>query len=198
MKKLLMLATVVCAIALAGMAYAQAEPGDLGVFFSATPTTGADAVRNGTVAFAPFNMYVISFDVGSEAFEFGLQLPAGLIVSGGRSTCPTCTDFGAGDDNWIVGTGGVCWGAAAGPTVLATYAGALFLAPPANDATICLIGAVPSSFPNGLPGYLVCDAPGLLRNYGAAYEGCAIINRVALPEPVPADATSFGALKAAY
>jgi hypothetical protein len=119
-------------------------------------------------------------------------------VSGGRSIPPGCSDFGAGDDNWIVGTGGACLGEGTASSWLVKYAGLLFLSAVGNDLTLCMGGASPSSFPNGAPGYLVCQAPGLLRNYGSAYEGCAIINRSTLPEPVADDASSFGALKAAY
>lgn len=199
MKKLMVLATVVSVLALAGLAHAQAQPGDLGVFFTQAPTTGADAVKNGVVPYAPAgDVYVVQFGLGVEAYEFSLTLPAGALVSGGRTMPAGCTDFGAGDDNWIVGTGGACLGEGAASQWLVKYTGLLFLSAVANDATICLNGATPSSFPNGKPGYLRCAAAGELYNYGAAYEGCAIINRVALPEPVADEASSFGALKAAY
>lgn len=201
MKKLLILAIAVSALAFAGMAYAQPQPGDLGIFFTPTPTTGTDAVRNGVTAFVPFNVYVLTYSVpgGMEAYEFAVTVPAGAIFTGNpaRLLPVGSTDFGVGDDNFIVGTGGICQGAS-GWFALVTYQGMMFLAPPANDLTLCLAGATPSSFANGRPGYLVCDSPGNLQNLGSAYAGCAIINRAALPEPVPADATSFGALKAAY
>jgi hypothetical protein len=199
MKKLLFLVTAVSVLALAGMAHAQADPGDLGIFFTATPTTGADAVRNGVVPFAPVgDLYVVQFGLGVEAYEFSLSIPATALVSTGRTMPPGCTDFGAGDDNWIVGTGGACLGEGAAAQWLVKYGGVLFLSAPGNDVTMCLGGASPSSFANNAPGYLVCAAPGLLRNYGSAYAGCAIINRQTLPEPVANEATSFGALKAAY
>jgi len=199
MKKLLFLVTAVSVLALAGMAHAQADPGDLGIFFTATPTTGADAVRDGVAAFAPFNVYVVTFDVpaGMEAYEFAIQMPAGAVVSAGRVLPAGATDFGPGDDNFIVGTGGLCHGQT-GPFALVTYNGVLFLAAVANDVTLCLVGSSPTSFPNGAPGYLACDSPGDLRNFGSAYAGCAIINHLTLPIPVPNEATSFGALKAAY
>lgn len=199
MKKLLTLATALSVLALAGIAYGQADPGDLGVFFTATPTSGANAVASAPAAFVPVgDAYVVQFGVGVEAYEFSLTLPAGILVSGGRSAPAGCTDFGAGDDNWIVGTGGACLGDGLATQWLVKYAGLLFLATPGTDLTICLGGANPSSFANGRPGYLVCQAPGVLRNYGAAYEGCAIINRTNLPEPVPAQTQSWGALKADF
>jgi hypothetical protein len=199
MKKLLFLATAVSCLALAGMAHAQADAGDLGIFFTATPTTGADAVKNGVIAFAPAgDVYVVQFGLGVEAYEFSVTLPVGALVSGCRTMPQGCTDFGAGDDNWIVGTGGACLGEGAASQWLVKYGSLLFLSAVANDVTLCLGGASPSSFPNGRPGYLRCAAAGDLRNYGSAYEGCAIINRSTLPEPVADDASSFGALKAAY
>lgn len=200
MKKLMVLATVVSVMALAGLAHAQAQPGDLGVFFTQAPTTGADAVKNGVVPYAPAgDVYVVQFGIGVEAYEFTLTLPAGALVSGGRLMPAGCTDFGAGDDNWIVGTGGACLGEGAASQWLVKYASLLFLSAPGNDATICLSAANPTSFPSSPgPGYLRCAAAGELHNYGAAYEGCAIINRTNLPEPVADEASSFGALKAAY
>lgn len=150
------------------------EPGDVGVFFDAE---GMSYVRPGTVPFVPFDLFVVAFAPpgGMEAYEFALTLPAGAIVSQGRLLPPGATDFGAGDDNWIVGTGGICQGLA-DTVVLVTYRGLLFLAAPSNDATICLQAAQPSSFPNQLPGYLVCNSPGDLRTFAAAYAGCAILN----------------------
>lgn len=197
-KHKLLMATAIL-LATAGAAYGQAQPGDLGVFFTATPTTGADIVEHDVVVFAPVaDIFVVSFDVpgGMEAYEFSLQLPVGLLVTGGRILPAGATDYGAGDDNWIVGLGGACVGAS-GTFVLVRYAEPLFLAPPGNDLPICLGPAFPNNLVHS-PDYLVCDAPGDIRIFGAAYPGCAVINPTNLPEPLPALDRSFGALKAAY
>ena len=155
------------------------NPGDLGVFFDAT---GTQPVRNGVVAFAPFNFYVIAFDVpgGLAEYELSVQLPAGLIIAGGRQLPPGATDSGAGDDNWIVATAGACLDAA-GAFALVSYPTALFLSAPGVDVTLCLAGASPSRFPGNAPGYLACAPVGGLHPFGAAYVGCAIINRSTQP-----------------
>jgi hypothetical protein len=149
-------------------------PGDVGVFFDAQ---GMTYQRPGTVSFVPFDVFVVAFAPpgGMEAYEFSLTMPAGAIVSQGRVLPLGATDFGAGDDNWIVGTGGICQGLTPA-AVLVTYRGMLFLAAVPNDLTLCLSGSQPSSFPSGAPGYLVCNAPGQLQQFASAYPGCAVIN----------------------
>jgi hypothetical protein len=191
---------VAAAVVSAGSTFAeQPEPGDLGVFFTPHPTSGAGAVLNGIEAFEPFDVYVVSFNVpqGMEAYEFGLPLPPAGFVTGSRLLPAGSTDFGVGEDNWIVGTGRVCQGQF-GAFTLVTYAAVLFLAPPGNDVWFCLEGASPSSFPYSWPGYLACNSPGEFRYFGAAYEGCATINQLNIPIPISGATTSVGTLKAAY
>jgi hypothetical protein len=193
----LLIATVVTS---ASLAFAeQADPGDMGVFFTSNPISGAQAVLNDVGAFELFDVYVVSFDVpkGMEAYEFELPVPGPGIVTGGRLLPAGATDFGAGEDNWIVGTGGVCQGQV-GPFTLVTYAAILFLAAPGNDVLFCLEGANPSSFPNGAPGYLACNSPGELHNFGAAYWGCATVNPLNIPQPIRGAKESFGGLKALF
>ena len=175
------------------------DPGDLGVFFDAEATVTA---IDGVVAFESFDVYVVSFDVpgGMEAYEFQLlpQFPSGLVVSGGRVLPPGATDFGQGEDNWIVGTGGLCHGQN-GLFVLVAYHGILFLSNPGVGWPFCLAGAEPTSFPNGGgPGYLVCSSPGVLRNFGFAYRGCAEVNPCPLCGAIPDAVSSFGGLKARF
>lgn len=176
------------------------DSGTLGIFFAEAPSSVYDKLIFGVVAFLPFDMWVLTYNVigGMEAYEFSLQLPAGSLVSGGRILPEGATDFGTGADNFIVGTGGICRGATGWFTAV-KYAGVLFLSAVGNDIPICLAGAQPSSFPNSRPGYLVCSSPGDLRNFGAAYIGCAVINCQDIYAcVVPTDEKSFGALKAGY
>jgi hypothetical protein len=199
MKKLLTLAiAAISVLAITAPAFAVGTPqaGDLGVFFD---PAGTQTGRTGVVPFVGFNLYVVAFDVpgGMEAYEFTIQMPAGAIVSAGRVLPAGATDFGPGDDNWIVGTGGICRGQT-GAFALATYNGVLFLSGPvANDVPVCLVGSSPSSFPNGAPGYLACNSPGDLRNFGAAYTGCTLINPLT-EGPIANEATSWGSVKANF
>lgn len=198
MKKLLTLAIAaisVLAIAAPAFAVGTPQPGDLGVFFDAA---GTSTGRPGVVPYSPFNLYVIAFDTpgGMEAYEFTIQLPAGAIVSGGRVLPAGASDFGAGDDNWIVGTGGICQGQT-GPFALVTYNGVLFLGAVNSNTPVCLVGGTPSSFPNGAPGYLVCNSPGNLQNFGFAYTGCSLINPLT-EGPIADDTASWGSLKANF
>ena len=201
MKKFLTLAVAALAVlGLAAPAFAVGtpQPGDLGVFFDAAGTAMA---RVGVAPFVPFNMYVVSFEVpgGMEAYEFSVTVPAGAIFTGSPSRLlpAGATDFGVGDDNFIVGTGGVCQ-VTAGAFALVVYQGMMFLAAPAGNSQVCMAGATPSSFPNGLPGYLVCNSPGNLRNFGAAYTGCAVINPTSGEGPIPTDAQTWGSVKASF
>jgi hypothetical protein len=179
----------------------QPDPGDIGIFFTSNPTSGADAVLDNVGYLQPFDIYVVSFDVpkGMEAYEFGLTVVPNAIPTGGTVLPVGATDFGSGDYNWIVGTGGVCRGQV-GPFVLVKYAAVVFLASPGDDVALCLLGATPSSFANGRPGYLACNSPGELHNFGAAYRGCALINPTPYggEVPVPDAKQSFGTLKAGY
>jgi hypothetical protein len=180
-------------------AHAQAQPGDVGIFFTATPATGADAVENGVVAMVPFrDIFVLSFDVpgGMEAYAFSIEPPAGLIVTGGRFLPAGGLDLAAGEDNWVVGTGGICQGAV-GTFVLVRYGAPMFLADPGSDAQICLRASQPN-VGGEKPGYLLCDAQGDVRAFGTAYRGCAVINPNEIPVPIPTQPRSFGALKAAF
>lgn len=183
----------------AGPQAGGAAPGDIGIFFVEEPATGGDA-REVALPFEPFDIFVVSFDVpgGMEAYEFGITVPMGMLVSGGRLLPPGATDFGAGDDNWIVGTGGNCIGAV-GSFALVRYAAALFLAPVGLDVPICLTPATPTSFSPPSPGYLVCESPGDLRPFTPAYVGCAELNDTDNPCcPVGTESESFGALKARF
>jgi hypothetical protein len=132
-----------------------------------------------------------------EAYEFSMPIPAALVVAGGRLLPVGATDFGPGDDNWIVGTGGICHGAS--DWFKAVHYAISLLLSSATDLPVCIGGAAPSSFPGGEPGYLVCASPGNLQTLGPAYPGCAIINCIS-PScwPDPADVRSFGALKTSY
>jgi len=198
MKKFLTLAVAaITVLACTAPAFAGLpQAGDLGVFFDAA---GTQTGRTGVAPFVGFNVYVMAFDVpgGMEAYEFTIQMPVGALVSAGRVLPAGATDFGTGDDNFIVGTGGICRGAS-GPFALVTYNGVLFLGPVNADTPLCLVGGTPSSFPNGAPGYLVCNSPGNLRNFGFAYTGCSMINPASGQGPIPDAAQSWGSVKANF
>ena len=195
-------ALVLVLLLLLGPARAAAfppDPGSIGAFFTDSPIDTWRSRMITTQAFAPFDIYALSYAVpdGMEAYEFSMPMPAGVVVGGGRQLPEGATDFGPGDDNWIVGTGGICHGES-GWFTLVRYANAFVLAA-ANDLPVCIAGATPTSFPGGEPGYLVCASPGNLQTFGPAYFGCAVINCTqtwCYPDPV--DARSFGALKASY
>jgi hypothetical protein len=140
---------------------------------------------------------VLSYQVpgGVEAYEFSLSMPAGAIVTGGYIFPPGSTRFDT-PHNWYIGTGGICQGEI-GWLTLVEYRNVMFMSDPGPDVPICLDGAHPSSFPNGEPGYLVCNSPGDLRNFGRAYAGCAMINCTNC-DAVPDGALTFGAVKARY
>ena len=191
------LACVVLAIAFAQPAHGEApQPGDLGIFFTDHPTSGADAVLADVDAYEPFDFYVLSYSApgGIEAYSFAINVwPA--MVSGGRLLPEGATDYGVGDDCWIVGTGGICQGES-GWFTLVRYAGVMFVFRPPADTQICL-GELPGYDP--YPGWMVCSPPlGVLRHFTAAYVGCAVINPLSQPAPVPVGSTSFGALKASF
>jgi hypothetical protein len=177
-------------------------PGDAQIYFADQPSSCRDAYEY-RAAFEPFDIYAVAFDVpdGMEGYEFSIALPPQLVVSGGRLLPEGATDTGAGDDNWIVATGGVCQGQV-GSFWLVHYADALFLAPPDFNTTVCMAGATPSSVPSGLPGYRTCGPSGEVRAFHAAYTHCAVINLLPpFPSPCGSDATqevSFGTLKSGF
>jgi hypothetical protein len=191
--------------ALASAGHGQPPQGSAGIFFTATPTTGADAVRNGVAAFAPVpDFFVVSFDVpgGMEGYELSVALPPGLVVTGGRSLPQGATDGGAGADNWIVAAGSACVGKV-GTFTLVRYAAPLFLANPGNDVPIWLRGSTPSSVPGGWAGYRACNSRGEMRSFAPIFKNpCAVINpSITWPAPVAAvgqPSLSFGALKAGF
>jgi hypothetical protein len=199
MRAFLVSAMFVAVVGSTGLSWAeQPDPGDMGVFFTPTPVSGAQAVLNGVQPFEFFDVYVVSFDVpsGMDAYEFSVNLSAFLVVTGGRNLPASAEDSGAGNDNWIVGTGGICRGQV-GPFVLVTYSGVGFVSSPAPEENfICLSGATPSSFADGLPGYLTCNSPGELHEFGRAYLGCAVVNGVCCP--IATAKSSFGSLKRSY
>lgn len=174
------------------------EPGDIGVFFDSAATM---TTLEGVAALDTFDVFVMTYSVpgGIEAYEFELwgPLPSHVVVSGGRELPPGAFDFGQGDDNWIVGTGGICHGRE-GLFIAVAYRGVMFLSDPGSEWPFCLMGSDPTSFPNGRPGYLVCNSPGVLRNFGLAYYGCATVNPCPGCYPIPGSVSTFGGLKARF
>jgi hypothetical protein len=120
--------------------------------------------------FIAFDFYVVALDPpgGMLGYECSVHVPQELIVAGGRTFFPNGgLDVGSGDDNWIVGTGGVCLEGAIVPLI--RYAACLFIGPVPAGAQIALGPSTPSSFSEpglpGRPGYLSCLAAGDLRPF---------------------------------
>jgi hypothetical protein len=109
------------------------------------------------------------------------------------------SDFGAGDNNWIVGTGGQCVLAANTPSVLVTHAALLLAA--ANDVRMDMGPATPTTFSPAQPGFLGCpDSSGRLypTKTGNVQAHWITLNCVTNCPPTPGDQESWGSLKSNY
>lgn len=199
MKKL---ATAALAIALAfsastAMANPLAEDGDIGVFADAAGTATTLTVT----PFVPTPLFITAFNLPEfNAYEVGLGglLETGASILSVTRFGPAPLDFGSAA-NYIVGTGGCV----SGDGVLNLIElSVIFLAAPANDTALSIIGSNPSSFANGNPGFNTCD--GTLINFGVAtnggdqYPDGALILNATGEAPVSDGASSFGDLKARF
>mgnify|MGYP001101240775 CR=1 FL=1 len=198
MKKL---ATAALAIALAfsastAMANPLAEDGDIGLFADAAGTATTLTVT----PFAPTNLYIVAFNLPEfNAYEVGVGglLPIASIL-GVELFGPAPLDFGSAA-NYIVGTGGCV--SQDGPLNLVNLQ-VIFLSDPPADTALSIIGANPTSFANGQPGYNTCDGElinfGVAVNGGSQYPDAALILNATGDAPVSDDASSFGDLKARF
>ncbi len=144
--------------------------GSIGVYFDPAYRQQSSAVA---VPFAPFNFYVVAKGLqqpgvldGIGAYECAVQPPAGSLVA--THTLPgSYIDLGAGDDNWIVGTGGCrSFVDNGGDTYLLVTYSCLFLAAPGQNLPVRVTPAAPTSFTPAGPGFLVVnsgDAVWILR-----------------------------------
>lgn len=197
MKKFAIFAIVALVMAFSASAFAQAEPGDLGVFFDAEGLTSTAIVP---AAYMPFNVYVLAFDIVGDmmSYEFGLQF-SGVAPVALQNVFTGVQNFGSGSFDYAVGVGSCV--APAGVYQL-VYLQLMYMAAPAADTTICLIpGTVDSFTPSG-PGYAHCSGDlqhfGIGQDGGEFYpDGCAVINATHLG-PVATPETSWGAVKAQF
>jgi hypothetical protein len=197
MKKLMAIAFALCLVAtMSSMAFAQAEPHDVGVFADAAGTMTALTAT----PFVTTNFYVVGFELDGQVkgFEYGLNVPAGTTVISVVFLGPNPLLVGT-NTNVAVGTGGCVDGS--GAAVLANYS-VVFLDATATDGTqaICMGPSDPSSL-GGVPAYLQCDGTILPMGYaenGASIgidDGCMTING---ESPLPAETTSFSEVKARF
>lgn len=127
---------------------------------------------------------------GIGAWEATVLVPSQLTVIQ-RSLIPSNGhDFGSGEDNWIVGTGGVCVGVE--PSAVVHYQALLL-----GLYTDLLVGigpSTPSSFNDGSPGWTNggCEDVGSIWPFRETHE--LVINPASVPTPV----ASWGQLKATY
>jgi len=125
--------------------------GTIGVYADAAGTQSTLDV----IPFAPTDIYVVGRDLPEfNAYEVGL---GGLLeiasILGVELFGPAPLDFGSAA-NYIVGTGGCV--SQSGTLNLVTLQ-VIFLSDPPDDTLINIVGANPSSFATGEPGYNTCD-----------------------------------------
>jgi hypothetical protein len=153
--------------------------------------------------YVPTNFYVVGFELDGQikGFEYGLTVPAGMLVTGPDTVNGAAVFLGpnplniGGNLNVIVGTGGCVNDA--GANVLATYTVLFTVAPGAN--TICIGPSDPSSL-GGAPAYLQCDGTIVPMGYaenggGTMPDGCMALNQEG---PLPTEASSFSEMKARF
>lgn len=180
MRRIRALAVALIVIALwTAVTSAQQPDGCVGVFFDLAGTQLTTAVNS----FVPFSFYLMAFNPpgGILAWELSNVMSPQILVTS-RSLPSGATDFGAGEENWIVGTGGTCYPENA-KKILVTYS-ALLLAP-STDLTLCLGPANPTTFPGSWgPGYLGCFVPSDLRTFTPCVVNCDEQPRCAVVNPV--------------
>lgn len=199
MKKLMAVAAVLGIVAMSSMAFAQAEPRDVGIFGDAAGTMTSMDVAG----FAPFNIYMVGFGLDGEVkgFEAGVTGLETFTILAAILNPANALNLG-NNTNYLVGTGGCFPGM---PSYLLVTINAGYFAGPVApaDNSVCISAADPSSPAlGGRPGYLQCDGTlvpfGLAENGGAAYaDGCFVLNATGLP-PVATETTSFGEIKARF
>jgi hypothetical protein len=197
--------------------------GDIYLSFDNTlgPNKGTAGRYKTVDAFAPFNFYVMvninwgdapyndpgrNASDGLKGWEASVVLPAGMIISGARTMGgANWFDAGSGDDNWVVGTAGVCVTGSQSPFTLVTYSGALLLAA-ANDLRVTIGASTPSSFDDTgciictpQPGILGCDpSGGNLYPTKQRWPGGWITVNCTANCDVAASSESWGSLKAGF
>lgn len=199
MKKLMSLAAVLTLVAMTSMAFAQAEPGDVGVFFDAagTMTTAEPPAFTTTNIF-----YVATFDLPQiSGYEFAVTVgdPNIVIFAANDLTNPGASiNVGTPPLEWTVGIG-LCAGNA-GVINLVQFTYGFFVAS-VSDVLVCVGPADPASIP-GLPAWLRCDGTiipfGVAENGEGRYpNGCGVMWPT-MQGPVGADTTSWSSVKSNF
>lgn len=198
MKKLTSIALVLCLVAMSTVAFGQADPGDVGVFFD----NGGTATTACWPSFTQTNhFYVVAFDTGGIAgYEVGLTIDPTVIIFNSMMVAGAGPiNVGSAPDNWIVGTGNCVNGA--GAVALLDFTAGYFVAGP-TDLTICLTPTSPSSFNPAVPGWLECDDSltpfGVAASGGPDYpDGCGVLCPTG-QDPVGTEQASWGSLKSTF
>jgi hypothetical protein len=197
MKKLAILAILTV---FATSAFAQAEPGDLGVFFDPAGTTTSATPP----AFTQNNIfYVATFGLTQlSGYEFMISIsdPNIIIFNAAEQTNPGGSiNVGTPPLEWTVGVGFCTGSEGVFNLVQVTYG---FFVPTVADVLICLGPADPASLNPPVPAYLNCSGDilpfGVAQNGQGTYpDGCGVLYPTA-DDPIATDADSWGSLKAKF
>jgi hypothetical protein len=197
MKKLAILAIL---MAFATGAFAQAETGDLGVFFDPAGTTTTATPP----AFTTTNLfYVATFGLTAlSGYEFMISIsdPNIIIFAAADQTNPGLSiNVGTPPLEWTVGVG-FCTGSAGTLNLVQVTYG--FFVPAVSDVLICLGPSDPASLNPPVPAYLNCSGQilpfGVAENGQSAYpNGCGVLYP-SNQSPIATDATTWGAVKAKF
>jgi hypothetical protein len=200
MKKLTSLAVLLTVVAMASMAFAQAEPGDLGVFFDAAGTQSTAT----PAAFVQTNLfYVATFDLELSGYEFSVTIgdPSIIIFATSEMTNPGGSiNVGTPPNEWIVGIGLCAGGAGAVNLVQFTYG---YFVASISDVLICLGPSDPASLTPAVPAWLECGTGGIFpfgiaqNGQGRYPDGCGVLWPTQ-EGPVANDVGSWSSLKAKF
>ena len=186
-------------IALPGTAFAQPEPGDIGITFDVQFRTAVASPPR----FTTTNLfYAIGHDLagGFFGYELGVAIDPRIIIFGSGPPDPGAEYMGSTPGNWFVAFGRCVPGG--GNVVLVAFRYGVF-DPVATDLTLCITPATPSSFDPPAPGYVQCVSDRLIpfgvANHGTDDypDGCAVVFPTG-ELPIVAEGSSWGALKAKF
>lgn len=197
MKKLAILAIL---MVFATGAFAQAEPGDVGVFFDLAGTQTSATPP----AFVTTNLfYVATFGLTEiSGYEFAINVsdPSILILGGVELTNPGGSiNVGTAPLEWTVGIG-FCAGNANALNLVQVQYG--FFVPIIADVLICLGPSDPASLNPPVPAYLNCSGNilpfGVAQNGQGAYpDGCGVLYPTN-DSPIATDEASWGSVKSKF
>jgi hypothetical protein len=189
----LCIAAVVAACVLGpGAAAGQPAVGQIGMYFDGAGTLASRTI----VPFESFTTYVVVHVPDDlSLFEFSLEVPPGITVTGATGGPPLCIGPGCGPIDWQ--TGPVECLSGGSPMVLVTVQAVALASPVGVDLPFCVERLSWSELDT--PGYRTCTnelkplalAP---SPYGNTYLGCALANPTVLTAP----AASWGSVKGRF